>query len=362
MNVEFLNAKQVGDKVNELIESSDAFYCAVAWVTNTKFAQKLWQENYRKKIKQFIVGVDFARTSDTFLENFQNTDTVRYMPNNGGMTFHPKIYYFETGENATVIIGSSNCTDGGLIRNQEASFLMHGDKDNETIVAVRQQIEKWFEQGTQITPEFVANYQRIKEKFSTEQTNLNTELKTAVSKIMPVMPKNEVVTTEDALEAFRDTIRAWAEKNNFISCVRTDIRYGIWFSFRNRANYRSRRDYLETDTDTRIWFSIGSGITMERIYSGVVQFNDIRIVLMNQWIQTPQNVLLDLLKRNENLRNVVTFNEDARQNQTGEIFSLPVELDLAALNEGDYEKAFSPLIAALNRLRKIEPDIREFLG
>ncbi|MDD5215895.1 MAG: phospholipase D family protein [Methylococcales bacterium] len=160
MKIEFLNAKQVGEKLNELIISTNEFYCAVAWATDIQFANSLLEN--KDKIGRFIVGIDFARTSDEFLETLQPVENVRYMPNNGERTFHPKIYYFESGDNAFAIVGSSNCTGGGLSNNEEASLFIQGAKNHLTFKEIRKKIENWFADGLKITDDFLKKYKKIK--------------------------------------------------------------------------------------------------------------------------------------------------------------------------------------------------------
>lgn len=163
MKIEFLNAKQVGEKLNELIISTNEFYCAVAWATDIEFANSLLKN--KDKIGRFIVGIDFARTSDEFLETLQPVENVRYMPNNGERTFHPKIYYFESGDNAFAIVGSSNCTGGGLSNNEEASLFIQGAKNHLTFKEIREKIENWFADGLKITDGFLKKYKKIKVNF-----------------------------------------------------------------------------------------------------------------------------------------------------------------------------------------------------
>ncbi|MGB4498973.1 MAG: phospholipase D family protein [Methylococcaceae bacterium] len=179
MEVELLNAKQVGQKLNELLDECESFYCAVAWATDMVFAKKLLNEKNRNKIKNFIVGIDFAQTSYGFLKKLQTIENVRYMPNNGGKTFHPKIYYFVNNDEAFAIIGSSNCTKGGLSNNEETSLLIQGKKNQVVFKEIFEKIEHWFDDGRAITDDFLEKYKKIQkstDRLKEQRNELSSEL------------------------------------------------------------------------------------------------------------------------------------------------------------------------------------------
>jgi HKD family nuclease len=162
MKVELLDAKQVGEKLNELIEVAEEFYCAVAWATEVAFAKKLVKHS--DKIWQMIIGTDFAQTSPEVLTLLQNVDGVRIMPDNKiSGTFHPKIYCFIKGKKCHVIIGSSNLTKGGICNNQEASILIEGNAEDEVIQESLEIIDYWWNEGNEIDDNFLKYYQAAHE-------------------------------------------------------------------------------------------------------------------------------------------------------------------------------------------------------
>lgn len=72
---------------------------------------------------QFIIGIDLQGTSFQGLQRLlQLTPEVWVFNVPGSSTFHPKYYLFERQHHATVIIGSSNLTQGGLFRNFEVNL------------------------------------------------------------------------------------------------------------------------------------------------------------------------------------------------------------------------------------------------
>lgn len=162
MRIKLLDAKQVGEKLNELIKVSDEFYCAVAWATELDFAKKLVKHS--DKLGQIIIGTDFAQTSPEVLNLLKNVDGVRIMPDNKiSSTFHPKIYCFIKSDKCHAIIGSSNLTKGGICNNQEASVLIEGNADDEVIQEALELIDYWWNEGNEIDEDFLTYYKAAHE-------------------------------------------------------------------------------------------------------------------------------------------------------------------------------------------------------
>ena len=51
---------------------------------------------------------------------------------------HTKIYYFESGDKYTAVIGSANITKGGLSTNEELSVTMHGTRGDSFFLELQQ--------------------------------------------------------------------------------------------------------------------------------------------------------------------------------------------------------------------------------
>jgi HKD family nuclease len=77
----------------------------------------------------FIIGVDQQGTSTEALKAVLslNADAKLVKNRRVGHTFHPKIYLFEADNRATICLGSSNLTEGGIYRNYEANILISYD-------------------------------------------------------------------------------------------------------------------------------------------------------------------------------------------------------------------------------------------
>ena len=72
-----------------------------------------------------VLGIDQKGTSKEALEEVLswNVDARVYHTISNNI-FHPKVYLFENSDYYTLIVGSSNLTEGGLVRNVECSLLV----------------------------------------------------------------------------------------------------------------------------------------------------------------------------------------------------------------------------------------------
>ena len=72
---------------------------------------------------RFVVGIDLNGTSQEVLKELLDWDLdVRIVKHRiPGHTFHPKLHLFEWDNQATVIVGSNNLTEGGLFKNYEGA-------------------------------------------------------------------------------------------------------------------------------------------------------------------------------------------------------------------------------------------------
>lgn len=72
---------------------------------------------------RIVIGIDLGGTSREVLEELLRWDCNVAIFHNASprATFHPKVYWFEATEHATLIIGSNNMTEGGFFTNHEAA-------------------------------------------------------------------------------------------------------------------------------------------------------------------------------------------------------------------------------------------------
>lgn len=123
----------VGSEIEKLLESRSPFFKEVWMVSAFANYQGLIRllPHIKKSINEggkfhFIIGVDHQGTSTEVLREILSLEVDARLVKNRrvGHTFHPKIYLFEAANNATICLGSSNLTEGGIYRNYEANILI----------------------------------------------------------------------------------------------------------------------------------------------------------------------------------------------------------------------------------------------
>lgn len=93
-----------------------------------------------------IVGIDQLATSKEALEKLLewNADVFVFYSNQPNI-FHPKIYIFEGDNLVSILIGSNNLTEMGLVKNIEASLLITFNKDEMQDESLLDQINTYFD-------------------------------------------------------------------------------------------------------------------------------------------------------------------------------------------------------------------------
>ncbi|MBW0159491.1 phospholipase D family protein [Sedimentimonas flavescens] len=123
MSVKLLNAKAAAKRLEQLIEDHSEIHLAVAWGSNGHIADCLLRNQH--KFSSVTFGLAFCQTDPDLVDRLVGVKNA-FVADGGNKTFHPKVYYFQTGDVSEAIIGSSNFTAGGLDRNWEASVHIKG--------------------------------------------------------------------------------------------------------------------------------------------------------------------------------------------------------------------------------------------
>ena len=89
---------------------------------------------------EFLVGLDMHATEPDALQSLYELSCTNksislycFASLSAASIYHPKMYLFRDGDEATSIIGSSNLTRGGLQRNIEVSVLLEGSSFDDAI-------------------------------------------------------------------------------------------------------------------------------------------------------------------------------------------------------------------------------------
>jgi HKD family nuclease len=146
----------LGALLIEKLDSKDteAFAAAIAFVKHSgveHLAEALTRFGGRGGVTRIAVGVDLnGSTSEglrLLLESVRGDARITVVHNENGSTFHPKVYLFDEGAVADLIVGSGNLTAGGLFTNYEAgvhvSLSAGEEKDAEVLSEVKRQLREW---------------------------------------------------------------------------------------------------------------------------------------------------------------------------------------------------------------------------
>ena len=137
---------QIGNEIIRLLESPDfqSLTFVVAFAKNSGVLRlKDPFECFRKrggKVNAYV-GIDLKGSSYEALTTLLlMTDSLSVVHFDGGQTFHPKIYQFNGKDRETLIIGSSNLTEGGLWTNCESSIVLSVNKSDEKHSSILQEM------------------------------------------------------------------------------------------------------------------------------------------------------------------------------------------------------------------------------
>lgn len=155
MSVGLLGAKGTAKKLESLIKDYDQIYIAAAWGSNSQVADHLIQN--KEKFVSVIFGISFCQTDPDLIDRLVGVKNA-FVATSEKVTFHPKLYYFQSGDTAEAIVGSSNFTNGGLDRNHEANLHVKGPSNSKVFADIRAQIEKYRPIQRPVTKELAESY------------------------------------------------------------------------------------------------------------------------------------------------------------------------------------------------------------
>ncbi|MBN1547239.1 MAG: hypothetical protein JW902_11315 [Syntrophaceae bacterium] len=157
MRVEFIVQPdtQLGKVLTDLLDSDPnpsrivfvAAFVSVQTIMRVK-QQILYLKNAGADIR-FVLGIDLGGTSQEALAELLSWQIDCRIVNHRlpGHTFHPKLYVFEWADEAAVIIGSNNITEGGFFNNYEgaAHIIYDLPDDAEDFSNVRDKLRRFLD-------------------------------------------------------------------------------------------------------------------------------------------------------------------------------------------------------------------------
>ncbi len=135
----------LGDILPAIAQSQEC-RIAVAYVSQTGLhllQPALHECLERGALVEFLVGLDAEVTEPDALWDLYHLSRARpevavycLADLDRGARFHPKLYFLKAGSRATIVIGSSNLTEGGLERNPEINARVVADASEEIVSEV----------------------------------------------------------------------------------------------------------------------------------------------------------------------------------------------------------------------------------
>ncbi len=165
-----LDDATLANHLNRLLTTATAVCVQVAYLRESGVA--LLRDSFAGFIAdggrlRVLAGGDFAQTEPNALQFFRQLGgdcEVRLVSSSGIAGFHPKCYLVYAGETATLVVGSSNFTDGGLQKNVELNLKAELAADDPTVQAAQRIFDELWEQTPLLTDERLADYTRFWEQ------------------------------------------------------------------------------------------------------------------------------------------------------------------------------------------------------
>jgi HKD family nuclease len=174
---------------------------------------------------RILAGGDFAQTEPDGLQSFQalgGDSEVKLVSSSGLDGFHPKCYLFYTTHQATLIVGSSNFTAGGLVQNIELNVRLDLAADHPVMVNARMIFDHLWNATPPLTDERLADYRRYWEACQRQASAFLYRLPLEEGK--PAMPE----ATEPAWEVqVGDTVSVNGQIGQVVSMAHLGTRLSV---------------------------------------------------------------------------------------------------------------------------------------
>lgn len=157
----------LADELKRALAAADALFCQSAYLRESGL-ELIWPELVALLARGGTVRVltcgDFAQTEPEALQRLREASgdcEVRLVSSSGVRGFHPKSYLLYAWERATLIVGSSNLTSGGLDKNIELNVGADLPGRHSTIQGARRIFDSLWEATPPLTDDLLADYRRF---------------------------------------------------------------------------------------------------------------------------------------------------------------------------------------------------------
>lgn len=127
----------------ELIKKSELSILCSGWISLAGLEKLLPAIDSALAVNaKIIVYSNLEQTLDGVTEKLASRSALtHHIVDGSDRKLHTKIYYFETSEQYTAVIGSPNITKGGLIGNEELSVRLAGTKGDQLYHQLQQYLQ-----------------------------------------------------------------------------------------------------------------------------------------------------------------------------------------------------------------------------
>lgn len=155
---------KINNELKNLLPIAEEVWVAVAIMSD--FGMKQIQENINPKAKQnILVGIDLPTPPSVLKKLKQLQDEGKANAKfffKKDQFFHPKLYIIKANNSLISIVGSGNCTEGGLEKHIEISIKT--DAQEVCQFLIEKYFNIYFKLGLSITSEFISEYEVLFER------------------------------------------------------------------------------------------------------------------------------------------------------------------------------------------------------
>jgi HKD family nuclease len=236
------------DAMKKLFEGANEIFICVAFIKESGVREIL--DNIKKALNNgskltFFAGLDFYLTEPNALKTIyalskQYRTANLYLCEERGVTFHPKLYFSIFDKKASLLIGSANLTNGGLIKNNELSIFHEVETSSEIVKEVRRFLSTVENQkGTQKAStlnisQYRKKYNLYNKRLSKAQKDAKKEISTAFQLDLTALDKylKEYRDDENEQKEWRRKVRNYREAKKVLGKMTS-------------ANISSRKEFLD---------------------------------------------------------------------------------------------------------------------
>ncbi|RJQ65744.1 MAG: hypothetical protein C4519_27310 [Desulfobacteraceae bacterium] len=166
-----LDDETLAEHLRNLLVTASEIYIQVAYLRESGIA--VIRDQIRTFLAQggifrILAGGDFAQTEPDALRFFCELGSaceVKLISSSGLAGFHPKSYLVYSGENATLIVGSSNFTDGGFSKNIELNLCVNLPAEHPVINSAKLIFDRLWEATPGLDLDRLAGYTEFWEQY-----------------------------------------------------------------------------------------------------------------------------------------------------------------------------------------------------